>query len=308
MTSAVFDIQYEIPSILAVAAAAILPDADYPKSWTGRMLGSISEDLHRFFGHRSFLHSWLAWLLVMLAVGLPLWWFFDHPAPGIAVAVGYGSHILADMMTVGGVLFFWPSRAIAVFPGRDEYRVVSGGTSERVFVGFAIFFALLFFPVSRIGFDGMLFRLGGAEEPYGTVVSVADGDTVEVETQGRTTPVRLIGVDTPETVAPDQPIGCYGPEASAYAQEVLYEGRVVRLEVPRLGDSEDAYGRTLAYLYIDLNDDGEYEHRFNEDLLNLGLARTTAFAHTYSRRFSTLAEQADEAEVGLWGACPSPSS
>ena len=57
MTSAVFDIQYEITLVLVVAATSILPDADYPKSWTGRMLGSVSEDLHRFFGHRSFLHS-----------------------------------------------------------------------------------------------------------------------------------------------------------------------------------------------------------------------------------------------------------
>jgi membrane-bound metal-dependent hydrolase YbcI (DUF457 family) len=62
----------------------------------------------------------------------------------MAVFVGYGSHILADMMTVGGVQFFWPSRVIAVFSGRDEYRVLSGSTSERVFIALALVFALLF--------------------------------------------------------------------------------------------------------------------------------------------------------------------
>jgi len=67
----------------------------------------------------------------------------------LAVFVGYGSHLFADMMTLGGVQLFWPSRLIAVFPGRDEYRVVSGGNSERVFVAIALVFALLFYPVSR---------------------------------------------------------------------------------------------------------------------------------------------------------------
>jgi membrane-bound metal-dependent hydrolase YbcI (DUF457 family) len=106
VTAAIFDVHYELPSVLAAAVAGVLPDADYPKSWTGRMLGSVSEDLHRFFGHRSFLHSYLALALVTATVGSLLWWLTDRPAPLMAVFVGYGSHILADMMTVGGVQFF----------------------------------------------------------------------------------------------------------------------------------------------------------------------------------------------------------
>ncbi len=62
----------------------------------------------------------------------------------MAVFVGYATHILADTTTVDGVQFFWPSRVIAVFLGRDGYRVVSGATSERVFVAVALIFALLF--------------------------------------------------------------------------------------------------------------------------------------------------------------------
>ena len=44
----------------------------------------------------------------------------------------------------------------------------------------------------------------------------------------------------------------------------------MRLEIPRIGDSEDAYGRTLAYVYIDTNNDGYYERSFNENLVDLG--------------------------------------
>jgi endonuclease YncB( thermonuclease family) len=207
-------------------------------------------------------------------------------------------------MTLGGVQLFWPSRLIAVFPGRDEYRVVSGGNSERVFIALALALALLFYPVSRVGFDGLIYRMGGSDQLYGEVTKVTDGDTIEVETQGRTTPVRLIGVDTPETVDPEQPIGCFGREASEYTKKVLSD-RIVRLEIPRIGDSEDAYGRTLAYVYLDADGDVSYEHSFNEDLLRLGLARTTDFSHAHRREFERLREEAEERGAGMWGTCPS---
>jgi endonuclease YncB( thermonuclease family) len=205
---------------------------------------------------------------------------------------------------------------------------LSGSTSERVFVALALVFAFLFYPVSKVGFDGLIYRMGGAETPYATVVEVLDGDTVKVDTQGSTVDVRLLGVDTPETVAPDQPIGCYGPEASEFTKKTLpgkpldpapgevlplgtvpspTTGGVVKLEVPRIGNSEDAYGRTLAYVWIDQDGDGSFEHLLNEDLLRLGYARTTSFSHTYSRRFSAIEEEAREAGVGLWGACRTPT-
>ena len=160
-TSAVLDVHYGTSAVLVVAATSILPDADYPKSWLGHQLGGISDELNNLFGHRSFLHSLLALLLFTTALGLPLWWATDQPALAVAVSVGFGSHLFADMMTLGGVQLFWPSRAIAVFPGRDEYRVVSGSGSERVFVAVVLVLALLFYPVSRVGFDGLIYRMGG---------------------------------------------------------------------------------------------------------------------------------------------------
>ncbi len=302
-TSAVLDVHYETAAVLAAGAASILPDADCPGSPLGYRLGSVSGDLNRLFGYRSFLHSLLALVLLTLTLGLPLWALTGRPSPMIAAGVGYGSHLLAEMMTLDGVQLFWPSRLIAVFPGRDEYRVVSGGTSETVFVALALVLALLFYPVSRIGFDGLIYHLGGSDELYGRVTRVTDGDTVTVQTQGRSTPVRLIGVDTPETVAPDQPIGCFGQRASDYTKRVL-AGRLVRLEIPRVGDSEDAYGRTLAYIWLDTNRDGRYEHLFNEDLITLGLARTTTFSHEHRREFERSREEAEARGAGLWGACP----
>ena len=273
-TSAVLDVHYGVPEVFIVAAASLIPDADYPKSWLGYQLGSVSKFLNRLFGHRSALHSLLALLLITMVLGLPLWWITGDLSPLVATFVGYGSHLFADMMTVGGVQIFWPSRTIAVFPGRDEYRVITGSGSERVFIVVVLVLALLFYPVSRMGFDGLIYRLGGADQVYGQVTKVTDGDTVSVKVYGQVQPVRLIGVDTPETVAIGQPVGCHGKEASHYTKRELTD-RLIRLEIPRIGDSEDAYGRTLAYIYLDADGDGSYEHLFNEDLIILGLARTT---------------------------------
>jgi endonuclease YncB( thermonuclease family) len=302
-TSAVLDVHYGVPEVFIVAAASLIPDADYPKSWLGYQLGSVSKFLNRLFGHRSALHSLLALLLITMVLGLPLWWITGDLSPLVAIFVGYGSHLFADMMTVGGVQIFWPSRTIAVFPGRDEYRIVTGSGSERVFIVVVLVLALLFYPVSRMGFDGLIYRLGGADQVYGQVTRVTDGDTVSVKVYGQVQPVRLIGVDTPETVAIGQPVGCHGKEASHYTKRELTD-RLIRLEIPRIGDSEDAYGRTLAYIYLDADGDGSYEHLFNEDLIILGLARTTTFSHTYRRRFERLREEAEERGMGLWSACP----
>ena len=303
-TSAVFDIHYGVPEAFAVAAASMLPDADYPKSWIGRPLGSVSEDLNRLFGHRSFLHSLVALLLITIALGSPLWWITGNPTSVTAIFVAYGSHLLADMMTVGGVQIFWPSRTIAVFPGRSDYRIVAGSGSEGAFVAVVLVLAVMFYPVSKMGFDGLIYRLGGVDQVYGKVTRVTDGDTISVKLYGQVQPVRLIGVDTPETVALGQPVGCFGKKASSYTKEALTD-RIVRLEMPRIGDSEDAYGRTLAYVYLNPGKDGSYEHLFNEDLIERGLARTTTFPHTYLREFERLREDAEARGAGLWSACPS---
>ncbi|CAN5910145.1 hypothetical protein BH23ACT11_BH23ACT11_12670 [soil metagenome] len=129
-------------------------------------------------------------------------------------------------------------------------------------------------------------------------------------------PIRLIGVDKLETVAPDKPVGCYGKKVSEDTKEILYErqtndkgrilreGRLVRLEIPRIGDSEDAYGRTLAYVFLDTNKARSYEYLYNDDLIELGLARTTGFSHAQRREFERLQDEAKERGAGLWSACP----
>ena len=73
-----------------------------------------------------------------------------------------------------------------------------------------------------------------------------DGDTIEVEQDGKPVKVRLIGVDTPETVHPSKPVEAFGKEASRFTANLL-KGESVYLEFDK--DKTDKYGRTLAFVY-----------------------------------------------------------
>jgi micrococcal nuclease len=127
------------------------------------------------------------------------------------------------------------------------------------------------------------------------VTRVVDGDTVEARIGDEVEDVRLIGVDTPETVKPEAPVECFGPEASSFTHRVL-EGQTLRLI---LGvERRDVYGRLLAYAYID--------HRFvNAELVRRGLARTLEIPPNtlHSGLFRRLELRAARGGRGLWGAC-----
>jgi micrococcal nuclease len=82
-----------------------------------------------------------------------------------------------------------------------------------------------------------------------TVVDVTDGDTIRVDRgDGGSERLRYVGIDTPETVHPDQPVQPWGPEASA-ANEQLVAGRAVLLE--RDVSDRDQYDRLLRYVWVD---------------------------------------------------------
>ena len=93
--------------------------------------------------------------------------------------------------------------------------------------------------------DGRRAESGGAEST--TVTRVVDGDTIEVRLDGRIEKIRLIGIDTPESVKPGTPVECYAKAASAQTDRLL-EGRRVRLEFD--AERRDRYGRLLAYVYV----------------------------------------------------------
>jgi micrococcal nuclease len=134
----------------------------------------------------------------------------------------------------------------------------------------------------------------------GVVERAVDGDTVIVRGPGgRVEDVRLLGIDTPETVDPRRPVGCYGPEASAYTKH-LVTGRRVTLRYDRA--LHDRYGRFLAYLWLA----GPHPLFVNARLVELGYARTYPFPPNtaHASLFAGLERRAALAGRGLWTACP----
>jgi micrococcal nuclease len=129
------------------------------------------------------------------------------------------------------------------------------------------------------------------------VTRVVDGDTVEVRLDGAVEDVRYIGVDTPESVKPESPVECFGPEASRFNHR-LVEGRRVRLVFGT--ERRDVYGRLLSYVYLG-------PVFVNAELLRRGFARTLTIPPNdrYAERFKRLEIAAGRAGKGLWGACES---
>jgi micrococcal nuclease len=124
------------------------------------------------------------------------------------------------------------------------------------------------------------------------VKRVIDGDTIELM-DGRV--IRYIGVNTPETVDPEKPVECYGPEASQRNKE-LVGGK----EVGLMGGIEelDQYGRHLKYVFTD----GIF---VNAELIEEGFGY--AFLYSGGNRFDQVFVQLENysrlRNMGLWGAC-----
>lgn len=124
---------------------------------------------------------------------------------------------------------------------------------------------------------------------------VVDGDTAKVFLGGRSVYVRYIGIDTPESVAPDRPVECGGPEASEFNRNRI-EGRTVRLVFDR--ERYDRYDRLLAYVFVG-------DRLLNAEILREGLAETLTIPpnDAYRERFARAEESARRAKKGIWGTC-----
>lgn len=134
-----------------------------------------------------------------------------------------------------------------------------------------------------------------------TVIRVVDGDTYVVNLDGNETKVRLIGVDTPESVASQEYLDRtgkenteFGKDVSSYMKDMLSEGSTLYLEFDV--DKYDKYERVLAYAYFE---DGEM---VQEHLLKKGFARVMTIEPNvaHSDRFVELEQEAMNNGVGMW--------
>jgi len=136
-----------------------------------------------------------------------------------------------------------------------------------------------------------------------TVRSVVDGDTIRVTlADGSKDTVRLIGIDTPETKAPGEPVGCYGPEASARLEKLLTAGREIWLEQDKT--NRDRFDRLLRYVWVEKSAGGRY--LVNEVMVRDGYALAKRYTPdtAWAERLEAAQDRAIAAGRGLWSACP----
>jgi micrococcal nuclease len=149
---------------------------------------------------------------------------------------------------------------------------------------------------------GGLDRPAAVPGPPGTAVVVrpVDGDTVVVRVGAAEESVRLIGIDTPESVSRQRPVECFGPEAKHRTAALLPAGTTVRLE--RDVEARDAYDRLLAY--VTRVDDGVL---VNLLLVSEGYAESAPFPPNLAHQAELDRAMADAKaqQRGLWPACGS---
>lgn len=150
-------------------------------------------------------------------------------------------------------------------------------------------------------------RIGITEEsvrrgPLYLVTRVIDGDTLDVEKDGMPVRVRLIGIDTPETVDPRRSVGCFGREASQKASQLLLGNMVYLRQDPTQGDY-DKYKRMLAYVFLPDNT------LVNEKMIREGYAYEYTYRspYAYQSEFRNAERLARNEKIGLWadGVCAS---
>lgn len=138
------------------------------------------------------------------------------------------------------------------------------------------------------------------------LISVTDGDTIQVWADGRRERVRLVGIDTHETGGPYVDVECYGPEASRFLQRLMSIDADLYLEQDQ--EDRDRYGRLLRWVWADFGSGEVY--LLNEALVRAGYAER--FRNTPNRRYAAevLAAEAfaQRHQLGLWGSCPSTIS
>jgi micrococcal nuclease len=135
----------------------------------------------------------------------------------------------------------------------------------------------------------------GDSQTYYKVTKVVDGDTLHIMINGIDEKVRLIGINTPETVDPRRPVQCFGKEASARMKD-LAQGKLVRVQTDDSQGARDSYGRLLAYVYLE---DGQM---LNRKMVAEGYAYEYTYLtpYMYQKEFKGLQNLARTSKYGLW--------
>lgn len=133
------------------------------------------------------------------------------------------------------------------------------------------------------------------ERQIAQVIKVVDGDTITVSINGITDTIRVIGLNTPETVDPRKGVECFGLEASSFAKQTL-SGKTVYLESDASQSERDKYGRLLRFVFLE--DNSDYGKRSIEE--GFGYEYTYDLPYRYQSEYKKAQQIAQTNKKGLW--------
>lgn len=128
-----------------------------------------------------------------------------------------------------------------------------------------------------------------------TFSKCVDGDTIKVEINGKVNTVRLLAVDTPESVHPTKGVEYYGKEASDYTCNLITNAKKIELEYDKNSDKKDKYDRVLAWVWID-------DNLLQDELIKNGYAEV-AYLYGDYKYTNTLKDHqavAEASRIGIW--------
>lgn len=126
------------------------------------------------------------------------------------------------------------------------------------------------------------------------LVRVVDGDTLVLNIDNVNEKIRLIGMDTPESVKPNHPVECFGKEATLHAKSLL-KNKELTFVSDYTQDTRDRYGRMLGYVFMD-----------GKNFAEIMIADGYAYEYTYNKKyryqsnFKSAQRNARKEERGLW--------
>ena len=122
-----------------------------------------------------------------------------------------------------------------------------------------------------------------------------DGDTIKISLDNKDYTVRMLAVDTPESVHPTKPVEYYGKEASDYTCNKVKNAKKLEVEYDEDSEKMDKYDRLLVWVFVDGN-------LLQKDLVENGYAKVAYLYgdYKYTKELEKVQELASANNLGIW--------